>query len=387
MGPLEGLRVVEMAGIGPAPFAAMMLADMGAEVIRVDRVRAGTGLLAFDPRTELMNRSRRSIAVELKSDEGLELVLQLIEKADIVLEGFRPGVMERLGLGPDVCLARNPRLVFGRMTGWGQEGPLAHTAGHDINYISIAGVLHSVGRAGAPPTIPLNLAGDFGGGGMMMAFGLLAAYIEAQRSGQGQVVDAAMVDGASLLMTFFHGLKELGLQSPERGVNLLDGGAPFYDTFETADGKYISIGPIEAQFYQELIERLGVADDPLLSNQLNMPQWAEMKARFAEIFRSKTRDAWCEILEGTDVCFAPVLSMWEAPAHPHAVARESFVTVEGITQPAPAPRFSRTPGSIRSQPCVPGEHSLEVLADWGFTDEQVEALVASGAIKQRKARG
>ena len=383
MGPLKGIRVVEMAGIGPAPFAAMMLADMGAEVVRVDRARPSTGLLAYDPRKELMNRSRRSVAVELKDPEGLEVVLKLIDQADILLEGYRPGVMERLGLGPEVCLERNPRLVYGRMTGWGQEGPLAHAAGHDINYIGLAGVLHSVGRAGEPPTLPLNLAGDFGGGGMMMAFGLLAAHIESLKSGKGQVVDTAMVDGASLLMTFFHGLKELGLQSEERGVNLLDGGAPFYDSFETKDGKYISIGPIEAPFYMELIQRIGAENDPLLANQLNMPKWAEMKARLGEIFREKTRDEWCAVLEGTDVCFAPVLSMWEAPSHPHAVARKAFVEVEGITHPAPAPRFSRTPGGIKRQPSLPGEHTHELLKEWGFDAAEIERLQAQGAIKQR----
>lgn len=383
MGPLQGVRVVEMAGIGPAPFAAMMLADMGADVIRVDRVRAGTGLMAFDPTKEVMNRSRRSVAVELKDPAGLELVLSLIDRADIVLEGFRPGVMERLGLGPDICHARNPRLVYGRMTGWGQEGPLAHAAGHDINYIALAGVLHSVGRAGEPPTVPLNLAGDFGGGGMMLAFGVLAAHIEALRSGQGQVVDAAMVDGASLLMTFFHGLRALGLQRDERGVNLLDGGAPFYDTFETLDGKYIAIGPIESHFYDELLATMGYADDPLLKHQLNFGQWPAMKERFAEIFRTKTRDAWCELLEGTDVCFSPVLSMSEAPHHPHAVAREAFVTVDGITQPAPAPRFSRTPGSVKSGPATPGQHSTAVLRDWGFDDDVIARWIAQGVVADR----
>lgn len=382
MGPLKGIKVVEMAGIGPAPFTAMMLADMGAEVIRVDRVRPSKGLLAFDPRKELMNRSRRSVAVELKDEEGLEVVLKLIDNADILLEGFRPGVMERLGLGPDVCMERNPRLVYGRMTGWGQEGPLSHSAGHDINYIALAGVLHAVGRAGEKPTVPLNLAGDFGGGGMMMAFGLLAAYIETLKSGKGQVVDTAMVDGASLLMTFFHGLKELGLQSDQRGQNLLDGGAPFYDSFETKDAKYIAIGPIEGPFYMELIERIGASEDPLLANQLNMPQWGEMKERLAEIFRTKTRDEWSELLEGTDVCYAPVLSMTEAPDHPHAVARDAFVEVEGITHPAPAPRFSRTPGAIRSQPSKPGEHSKELLKEWGFDAAEIERLVAQGTVKQ-----
>lgn len=383
MGPLKGVRVLEIAGIGPAPFAVMMLADMGAEVIRIDRTEPGKGLLSFDPRKELMNRSRRSLAVDLKSDKGRALVLELTKSADILIEGFRPGVMERLGVGPEDCWAQNPKLVYGRMTGWGQEGPLAHTAGHDINYIALTGVLHSVGRKGEPPTIPLNLAGDFGGGGMMMAFGVLAAYIEAQKSGQGQVVDTAMVDGSSLLMTFMHGLRALGLQRDERGVNLLDGGAPFYDVYETSDHKYISIGPIEAHFYQELIQRLGYGDDPLLKQQLNMPQFEEIRAKLAEIFRSKTRDAWCEALEGTDVCFAPVLSMAEAPNHPHAKARDAFIDVNGITQPAPAPRFSRTPGRVQAPPPLPGEHSTEILRSWGFSDERIDALLHEGTVKQR----
>lgn len=383
MGPLQGVRVIEMASIGPAPFAVMMLADMGADVIRIDRTQQRKGVLGFDPRRELMNRSRQSVAVDLKTDAGRELVLDLVEQADILIEGYRPNVMERLCLSPDACWARNPKLVYGRMTGWGQEGPLAHTAGHDINYIALSGVLHSVGKKGEAPTIPLNLAGDFGGGGMMMAFGVLAAYIEAQNSGKGQVVDTAMVDGASLLMTFFHGLKAIGLQTDERGTNLLDGGAPFYDVYETSDNKYISVGPIEAHFYQELITRLGHADDELLMQQLNVPQFDEMRAKLAETFRTKTRDEWCEILEGTDVCFAPVLSMTEAPEHPHAKARSAFVEIDGIKQPAPAPRFSRTPGSVRNPPPHPGEHSRELLRAWGMDDKSIDALIASGAIKQR----
>lgn len=387
MGPLQGVRVVEMAGIGPAPFAVMMLADMGADVIRVDRTESGKGIMAFDPRKELMNRSRGSVAVDIKSDAGRNVVLDLVERADILIEGYRPGVMERLGLGPDACWARNRKLVFGRMTGWGQEGPLAHTAGHDINYIALSGVLHSVGRKGQPPTIPLNLAGDFGGGGMMMAFGVLAAYIEAQKSGKGQVVDTAMVDGSSLLMTFMHGLRALGLQRDERGVNLLDGGAPFYDVYETSDGKYISIGPIEAHFYQDLITRLGYGEDPLLGEQHNRSQFQEMRAKLADIFRAKTRDAWCELLEGTDVCFAPVLSMAEAPEHHHAQAREAFVEMGGITQPAPAPRFSRTPGRVRCVPPLPGEHTTKLLKGWGFDDARIASLLEDGTIKQRTSEG
>lgn len=383
MGPLQGIRVVEIAGIGPAPFAVMMLADMGADVIRVDRSQPGRGLLAFDPRKELMNRSRRSLAVDLKSEQGRDLVLELVQNADILIEGFRPGVTERLGIGPEDCWKHNPKLVYGRMTGWGQEGPLAQTAGHDINYISLTGVLHSIGPKDGPPIIPLNLAGDFGGGGMMMAFGVLAAYIEAQKSGKGQVVDTAMVDGSSLLMTFMHGLRALGLHRDERGSNLLDGGAPFYDVYETADQRYISIGPIEAHFYQELIQRLGYGDDPLLQQQLNMPQFEEIRAKLAAIFRTKTRDAWCELLEGTDVCFAPVLSMAEAPEHHHAKARNAFVEINGITQPAPAPRFSRTPGQIQNPPPLPGEHSEDLLRAWGFSEERIQKLIAAGTVVQR----
>src|SRR5690625_1565691 len=381
MGPLMGIRVVEMAGIGPGPFAGMLLSDLGAEVIRVDRPGGG-GTLGANP-AGVTGRGRRSIAVNLKHADGVEAVLRLVEKADLLIEGFRPGVMERNGLGPEVCLERNPRLIYGRMTGWGQEGPLAQTAGHDINYISLTGVLHSIGPKDGPPIIPLNLAGDFGGGGMMMAFGVLAAYIEAQKSGKGQVVDTAMVDASSLLMTFMHGLRALGLHRDERGSNLLDGGAPFYDVYETVDKQYISIGPIEAHFYQELIQRLGYGDDPLLQQQLNMPQFEEIRAKLAAIFRTKTRDAWCELLEGTDVCFAPVLSMAEAPEHHHAKARNAFVEINGITQPAPAPRFSRTPGQIQNPPPLPGEHSEDLLRAWGFSEERIQKLIAAGTVVQR----
>lgn len=381
-GPLKGLRVLELAGIGPAPFAAMMLADMGADVIRVDRTKPGSGLMAFDPKKELMNRGRRSIAVDTKSPEGAALVLDLVEKCDVLLEGFRPGVTERLGLGPDDCLKRNPRLVYARMTGWGQQGPLAHAAGHDINYIALAGALHGIGRAGEPPVPPLNLVGDFGGGGMMMAFGILCGVFEAQRSGKGQVIDAAMVDGASTLMTFFHGFAAMGLHREERGTNLLDTGAPFYDVFETSDGHYISIGPIEAHFYQDFIQRIGMQDDELLSQQLNLPAWPQMKARLAELFRTKTRQQWCELLEGTDVCFAPVLSMSEAKEHPHMKARDAFVEIEGISQPAPAPRFSRTPGKIQSGPPRQGEHTLATLRELGISQERLDALLEAKVVKQ-----
>lgn len=385
MGPLVGVRVVEMAGIGPAPFTAMLLADMGAEVIRVDRAKQEGGFLAFDRSKEVMNRSRPSVAVELKSEAGVETVLQLIDSADILLEGFRPGVMERLGLGPDICHARNPRLVYGRMTGWGQEGPLAQSAGHDINYIAIAGALGAIGRPGQPPTLPLNLVGDFGGGGMMMAMGLLAAYISAQKTGQGQVVDGAMVDGASLLMTYFYGIRQVGLHSEQRGVNLLDGGAPFYDTYETADGKWVAFGPIESHFYGNFLRLVGIpADDPVLNlkDQYNAKKWPAIRERLTALFKSKTRDEWTDLLAHEDVCLAPVLSMTEATEHPQAVERASFVTHAGMTQPAPAPRFSRTPAQIQSPPALPGQHSVEVLKAWGFSDERIEELLATGAVRQ-----
>lgn len=385
MGPLQGVRVVEMAGIGPAPFTAMLLADMGADVIRVDRAQAQTGVLTFDRSKEVMNRSRPSVAVELKNPQGVETVLQLVESADILLEGFRPGVMERLGLGPDVCRARNPKLVYGRMTGWGQEGPLAQSAGHDINYIAIAGALGAIGKPGQAPTIPLNLIGDFGGGGMMMAMGLLAAYIHAQRTGEGQVVDAAMVDGANLLMTYFYGIRQVGLHSDHRGTNLLDGGAPFYDTYETKDGQHIAFGAIESAFYIRLLELLEIPlDDPDLSpkNQYNPKKWPALRARLTEIFLSRTRDEWSALFDGEDVCVAPILSMSEAMEHPHAIARDAFVEIDGIKQPAPAPRFEKTPASIKSPPALPGQHTTKSLSSWGFSDEHIEALLQAGAIRQ-----
>ena len=383
MGPLKGVRIIEIAGIGPAPFAGMMLSDLGADVIRVDRTRPGSGILAFDPTKELLNRGRRSVAVELKDPAGVELVLDLIRGADALIEGFRPGVMERLGLGPDVCLERNPRLVYGRMTGWGQDGPLAHAAGHDINYIALSGALHGIGRAGGPPAVPLNLVGDFGGGGMLLALGVLAGIIEARTSGQGQVVDAAMVDGSSTLMTFFHGFKQLGLHREERGVNLLDGGAPFYDVYETKDGEYVALGPIEQQFYAELLQRLGLQDDPLLRNQVDFANFGAQKQRLREVFLAKTRDEWCALLEGTDVCFAPVLSMSEAMQHPHMKAREAFVDVDGIPQPAPSPRFSRTKPAIQGPPVKPGTHTAELLAELGVDGDRIQALLAAGTIRQR----
>jgi alpha-methylacyl-CoA racemase len=358
-----------------------MLSDMGAEVVRVDRAQAVHGGDPDHPPADIMNRGRRSVGVDLKNPEGVETVLRLVEAADALIEGFRPGVAERLGIGPEECLERNPALVYGRMTGWGQEGPYAPTAGHDINYIALSGTLHSIGRAGGAPVPPLNLVGDFGGGGMLLAFGIACALVEASNSGQGQVVDAAMVDGAAVLATFIHGLTSMGMWQEERGTNLLDTGAHFYDVYETSDGKYVSIGSIEPQFYAELLRLTGLDSDPDFSQQMNRARWGEFKERLAKVFLEKTRDEWCEIMEGTDVCFAPVLAPSEAPEHPHNVARKTFVEVAGIRQPGPAPRFSRTPGSIPRPPSHAGQHTDEVLADWGFEASELAGLRASGAIK------
>jgi alpha-methylacyl-CoA racemase len=378
-GPLTGTKIVELAGIGPGPFCAMLLADMGAEVVRVDRTAdAGLGI-AKPTQFDLYNRSRASIAVDLKQPDGVATVLRLIDQADALIEGFRPGVTERLGLGPDVCLARNPRLVYGRMTGWGQHGPLAHAAGHDWNYIAITGALHAIGRAGEPPVPPLNLVGDFGGGSLYLAMGILAAMLEAQKSGQGQVVDAAISDGAASLMTLFYGLHGAGVWTNDRGTNLIDTGAHFGEVYETHDGKYVTVLAIEAKFYAELCERIGV-DAKALPHQNDRSHWVELKARFAEIFKTKTRDEWCQVLEGTDACFAPVLSLDEAPHHPHNVARQTFVEVDGVVQPAPAPRFSRTPGAIQRPPAEPGANTDEVLARWGFAGEEIARLHAAKAV-------
>jgi alpha-methylacyl-CoA racemase len=380
VGPLAGVRVIEIAGIGPGPFAAMLLADLGAEVLRLDRVEsvgAGWG----DPSLDFLGRGRRSAAVNLKHPDGVATALRLIERADALLEGFRPGVMERLGLGPDVCRARNPRLVYGRMTGWGQDGPLARAAGHDINYIALAGALDPIGRRGAPPTPPLNLVGDFGGGGMLLVLGILAALIERQRSGRGQVVDAAMVDGAALLTTIFHATQQSGFDSPERGTNMLDSGAHFYDAYETADGKWVSIGSIEPQFYAELLARLGL-DPAEFAPQMDKARWPAWKERLAGVFRSRTRDEWRALLEGSDVCFAPVLALAEAREHPHNRARGTFVEVAGRPQPGPAPRFDRTPARISRPPARAGDHTDEALADWGFTPSELARLRASHAIAQ-----
>ena len=379
MGPLAGITVIEIAGIGPGPFCGMLLADLGADVIRIDRAGSVRGGDPERPPADLLNRGRRSVGVDLKSPDGVEVVLSLVEKADALIEGFRPGVTERLGIGPDDCLARNPALVYGRMTGWGQDGPYASTAGHDINYISLAGALDSIGRRGEAPVPPLNLVGDFGGGGMLLAFGLVAGLLEAQRSGRGQVIDAAMVDGAASLMTMMHSFRAMGIWADERGTNMLDSGAHFYDVYETADGKYVSIGSIEPQFYAELLRLTGLEGEDL-PGQHDRNEWPALKERLAGIFRTKTRDEWCELMEGSDVCFAPVLSMAEAPQHPHNVQRGTFVEVAGITQPGPAPRYSRTPGEIRRPPAHAGQHTDEVLAEVGFDDDRLAKLREAGAI-------
>ena len=379
-GPLHGIKILEIAGIGPGPFAAMVLSDMGAEVLRVDRSQAVRGGDPSKPPVDVLNRGRRSIGVDLKNPDGVQTVLRLVEGADALIEGFRPGVAERLGIGPEDCHARNPKLVYGRMTGWGQEGPMAHAAGHDINYIALAGALEPIGRAGQPPLPPLNLVGDFGGGGMFLAFGVVCALLEAQRSGEGQVVDAAMIDGAAILMSMFHGFTAMGMWTEERGTNLLDTGAHFYEVYETSDAKFVSIGSIEPQFYAELLRLTGLSDDPDLQGQMNRANWPKLKERLGEVFKAKTRDEWVAIMEGTDVCFAPVLSIKEAPKHPHNQARGTFTEIGGITQPAPAPRFSRTPGEISRPASHAGQHTDEALTDWGFGTDEIAKLRETGAV-------
>jgi alpha-methylacyl-CoA racemase len=378
-GPLSGLRIVEFAGIGPAPFAGMMLADAGADIIRIDRHDRATYPPQEQAHQDLMNRGRRSVAVDLKNPDGVDLTLRLIDQADGLMEGFRPGVAERLGLGPDVCLKRNPRLVYGRMTGWGQTGPLATTAGHDIDYISIAGALESIGRAGQPPLPPLNLVGDFGGGGMMLAFGMVAAILSAQKTGEGQVVDAAMVDGAAALMTMIYTFRSMGIWQDVRGTNLLDTGAHFYEVYETSDGKFMSVGAIEAQFYAELIRLLELENEEL-PDQNDKAQWPKLKERFAALFLTKTRDEWQAIFDGTDACVSPVLSIPEASQHPHNQHRGTFTEVAGVVQPAPAPRFEGTPSAIRRPPPNPGQHGDEALADWGIDSAEVAKMRSAGAI-------
>jgi alpha-methylacyl-CoA racemase len=379
MAVLSGYRVVELAGIGPGPMCAMLLSDMGADVLRIDRAAdAGLGI-AMDPKYSLLNRGRRSVALDLKKPEAIEAVLRLVEKADALIEGFRPGVTERLGLGPDDCLKRNPRLIYGRMTGWGQEGPLAQAAGHDINYIALSGALHSFGRKGDVPVPPLNLVGDFGGGALYLALGVVAGLLEAGKSGKGQVVDAAMVDGAASLMTAIYGMHGSGFWNNERGDNILDTGAHYYEVYETKDNKYVAIGSIEAKFYAELLRLSGLQGEEL-PHQQDRKSWPKMKERLKTLFRTRTRDEWCKIMEGSDICFAPVLSMEEAPKHPHMKHRGTFIEEGGVTQPGPAPRFSRTPSKIQRPPAKPGEHTEEALRDWGFANSDLETLRKSGAI-------
>jgi alpha-methylacyl-CoA racemase len=380
-GPLTGYRIIEIAGIGPGPFAAMMLADMGAEVVRVERAQAVRGPAPDTAHGDVLLRGRRNIALDLKHPDGVATLLDLVAQADGLVEGFRPGVMERLGVGPAECQARNPKLVYGRMTGWGQEGPYSQAAGHDINYIALAGALAHFGRVGEAPVPPLNMVGDFGGGGMFLAFGVVCALLEAQRSGEGQVVDTAMVDGAATLMSMFWAMKSIGVHDENApGTNLLDTGAHFYDVFECADGKYVSLGSIEPQFYAELMRITGLAGDAEFAQQMDKSHWPHLKTRLRAVILAKTRDEWCAEMEHTDVCFAPVLTMSEAAAHPHNVARNTFIEVAGTPQPAPAPRFSRTVALVDSPPAHPGQHSRAVLADWGFTPERIESLVAGGAV-------
>jgi alpha-methylacyl-CoA racemase len=378
-GPLHGVRVVELAGLGPAPFAAMLLADLGADVIRIDRP-GGDDLTAGPPPYDLLTRGRPRVAVDLKRPEGVRVVKELVAGADALVEGFRPGVAERLGLGPDDCLAVNPRLVYGRMTGWGQAGPLAQTAGHDVDYIAVSGVLHAIGRAGGPPQIPMNLLGDFGGGGLYLVVGLLAGIVEARASGQGQVVDAAIVDGTAHLATMIVGMLGGGSWRTERGSNLLDSGAPFYDVYETADGEHLAVGALEPQFWQALLDGLAGAgvDVAELPDRRDLTRWPELRKRLAETFASHTRAEWMTVFEGTDACVAPVLSMPEAAAHPHLAARGTYVEHEGVLQPAPAPRFSRTPATLSTAPHPPGGDGREALQHWGIGD--VDALVESGVV-------
>lgn len=380
MGPLHGLKVIEFAGIGPGPFAAMLFADMGAEVIRIERksaARRPLSLLNAGP-FDVTNRGRRAVGLNLKRPEGIVVALRLVDQADALIEGFRPGVMERLGLSPAVCLARNARLVYGRMTGWGQTGPLAASAGHDINYIAISGALHAIGTPDQPLP-PLNLVGDYGGGAMMLAWGMMAALWEAQRSGQGQVVDAAMCDGAALLMAMMYGVQAAGLWTNVRAANLLDGGAHFYGTYACADGKFIAVGAIEPQFYRLFLEKCGI-DDPDLAEQHDPSAWPAQRAKLATILRTRTRDEWCLLLEGTDACVSPVLDLDEAPHHPHNQSRHTFIVVDDVLQPAPAPRLSRTPPRVPHAPPAPGVDTRSVLLDYGFAAAEIDQLQTQGVI-------
>jgi alpha-methylacyl-CoA racemase len=380
-GPLRGVKIIEIAGIGPAPFCGMLLADLGADVLCVEAPGGLDAGLKVAPKFNLMNRGRRSVIVDLKSVEGKALVLDLASRADMLFEGFRPGVMERLGLGPNELLACNERLVYGRMTGWGQDGPLAHCAGHDLNYIGLSGALHGMGPSGAPPLPPLNLVGDFGAGGMLLAMGMLAAYIEAQRSGRGQVVDAAICDGAALMMTMFFGLKAAGMWTSARGANLLDGGCPWYASYQTADDRFICIGPVEPKFFRILADRLGLNRE-VIAWQYDTSKWPELRRVFSATFATRTRLDWQQLLEGTDACFAPVLETSELAEHPHLKARRTIVSVDGIDQPAPAPRFSRTPAAITQPPLPAGSQSAQALTAWGLDEGVVRRLLADGVVVQ-----
>ena len=379
-GPLAGLRIVEMAGIGPGPMCGMLLADLGAEVTVVDRKGAQLQLGGDDPRTDITRRGKRSIALDLKAPGAAQIVLRLIERADGLIEGFRPGVMERLGLGPEPCLARNPRLVFGRLTGWGQSGPLAPVAGHDLNYVALTGILHHTGQRNSPPSIPATIVGDVGGGALFMALGLVSGILSARATGRGQVVDAAIVDGCAAMSSLIHGARLLGRWSDRRESNFLDGAAHWYDSYECADGKYVTVGALEPQFYRLLLEKLGLAGQGLEDAHFDVRRWPELSERFAAIFRTKTRAEWCELLEGTDVCFAPVLSIGEAMDHPHNVARGTYAEVNGLRQPAPAPRFGGTPARIGRAPVGIGADTREVLASLGCSDEDAAGLAAAGVI-------
>ncbi len=378
-GPLEGVKILEMAGLGPAPFCAMMLADHGADVIRVDRPQRDGGVRAFEHR-DVLNRSRRGIALDLKSAAGVEVLRDLARGADGLIEGFRPGVMERLGLGPDVLLEDNPKLVYGRMTGWGQTGPLASTAGHDINYIAMSGVLDMLGRAGSKPTPPINLVGDFGGGGMLLAFGMVSAILQARSSGEGQVVDCSMLEGSALLSSMIWGFRAQGRWPGERGHNFLDTGAPFYEVYECADGRHVAIGALEPAFYAELLRGLGLADDAAFDTQNDVSAWELMKVKLAAAFKTCPREHWCAVFAGTDACFAPVLTTAEAAAHPHNTARDSFIDVDGVAQPAPAPRWSKTPAATPRLLRDPAQHGVDILRELGYAGTRILELQAAGIV-------
>jgi alpha-methylacyl-CoA racemase len=381
-GPLHGVRVVEVAGIGPAPLGCMVLADLGAEVLRIDRA-SGPGLSLVPFRGDTLARGRRSVAVDLKSADGPDVVRRLADNADVFVEAFRPGVAERLGIGPDDLLTRNPRLIYARMTGWGQDGPLAQRAGHDIDYASIVGAIGAIGEPGRKPVPPINLVADFGGGSMFLVTGVLAALVERATSGKGQVVDVAMVDGVATLTAMVHSHLAAGIWQDEHGTNLLDGGAPFYDTYKCADGEYVAVGALERQFFAELVRVLDVSDQ--VPPQHDIAQWPAMRALFAEKFSSKPRDEWAALFDGVDACVAPVLRLGEAKDHPHVQARQTLVDVDGVTQPAPAPRFGRTPGAIAGPSRLPGEDTTSALRDWGFDDDEVHRLLAAGAVVQHEA--